>query len=172
MFESNLLYCFSTVTLSTKNPTATSNNIITTTPSTIMKSWSPPLYYSAPPAIKRNISPPTTSPLADPFQETEPTYPQRISTTEESFNESELAEIFKTEDVQLNSEYEWIDFQDSNIVQKSQPLQLSKEFSLNRVYKTGMATNENGNISQLALYSSIALPLLAVIGNQELFYWF
>ena len=120
------------------------------------------MYYSAPPAIKRNISIPTTSP----FAKTEPTNLPKISETKENdFNESELEELFESEEVQLNNEYEWIDFQESNIVQKSQPLQISKEFSKNQVYKTGLDANENVHISRLVLYSSIALPLLAVIGK-------
>ena len=140
--------------------------------SSTMNTWSTVQYFSAPPYVKKFS---TYTPI---HHETNPRSSQyftsTIRTTEASVFELDDADniIEDTEHKNELVEFEWINFENSNIVQKSQPLKIDERslFEEN-VVKLESSKNEESGFSKmtgLAVISSVSIPLLLLTGDYKI----
>ena len=186
------MFCFSTITRATTDeitPTTAAAStqesesnqrdeipsIESTAPpySSTMNTWSTVQYFSAPPHVKKFS---TYTPI---HHETNPRSSQYFTSTI-SANEAsdfELGDdadniIEDTEHTNELVEFEWINFENSNIVQKSQPLKIDERslFEEN-VVKLESSKNEESGFSKmtgLAAISSVSIPLLLLTGDYKI----
>ena len=146
----------------------------TATPySSTMNTWSTVQYFSAPPYVKKFS---TYTPI---HHETKLTSTQYFTSTIRTNEELDIEPgddadniIEDTEHKNELVEFEWINFENSNIVQKSQPLKIDERslFEEN-VVKLESSKNEESGFSKmtgLAVISSVSIPLLLLTGDYKI----